>query len=439
MEDDWVDVGVKSLPAALSYIQSLVGLDFQAFVALTHITHSTVIEMTDNLSDSNLIKVLLDFGLIARFEKRAKEQLKEVTQLYDKKVIRKNEIENSLKLINTFKPVPTTDMYKTLAVLTSKASNLRNTIERSTDSLNARIREASINKRSIESELNKYKKMLSEPICPTCGCDILKSGTLSKEEIDSTIHRLTIDSNECDDIITLNEDRLQSIRDSFCIELQETNTEISVITNKIHTAEYNASVFESNKSEIKALKAELNSIEKDLPTYILNQTVLSKALSIFKKGVLQNEILEEFCKILNIHITEYLSYVSMDYISITTKPSKNSFEYIVMDSRYDSEIVFNELSGGELTRVRLVILLSVLKTINLMTGTGTNILIFDEALDTLDKTAAGDLARLFTHLVNNDDKFIAMVSHGEQLSEVNFRGTIKATKTNNVTVISQET
>ncbi len=34
--------------------------------------------------------------------------------------------------------------------------------------------------------------------------------------------------------------------------------------------------------------------------------------------------------------------------------------------------------------------------------------------------------------------FIAMVSHGEQLNEVQFRGNLKITKTNNITSITQE-
>ena len=73
-----------------------------------------------------------------------------------------------------------------------------------------------------------------------------------------------------------------------------------------------------------------------------------------------------------------------------------------------------------------------------MTNTSINILVFDEALDTLDKSAANDLARLFNYLVENNDQFIAMVSHGEQLAEIKFRAMITATKTDNVTVVKQE-
>ena len=436
--DTYVDLMVKSIPASLTYIQTLIGLDFQSFVALTHITHSTVTDMTDNLANSNLIKVLLDFGILTRFEKKSKEYYKDSQQAYDKLIARKHEIESSLKLIDTFKPSNTVEMYKRLAKLNSTLQEVKTNIDNITEHFKAKETALHIQLQDINKDIWNNNKIIEHSICPTCGCDVIEYKKIDVSEIKTIIDNLIVEKEKLEAKLE------ESLKDksiklhSYYDDFKALNTEISNLTNSIHVAEYNQSVYDSNKATIKNLKQEIADITSAIPAEINKQEVLSHTLDIFKKGVIQQDILREFTDIVNIHISEYLSYVSIEYLDIKTVPNKGGFTYKVFDLRYNTEITFNELSGGELTRVRLVILLSVLKTIQIMTNTSINILVFDEALDTLDKSAANDLARLFNYLVENNDQFIAMVSHGEQLAEIKFRGTITATKTDNVTVVKQE-
>lgn len=437
-DNTYVDLMVKSIPASLTYIQTLIGLDFQSFVALTHITHSTVTDMTDNLANSNLIKVLLDFGILTRFEKKSKEYYKDSQQAYDKLIARKHEIESSLKLIDTFKPSNTVEMYKRLAKLNSTLQEVKTNIDNITEHFKTRETALHIQLQDINKDIWNNNKIIEHSICPTCGCDVIEYKKINVSDIKTVIDSLRAEKEKLEAKLeeSLNEKSIKL--HSYYEDFKTLNTEISNLTNSIHVAEYNQSVYDSNKATIKNLKQEIADITSAIPAEINKQEILSHTLDIFKKGVIQQDILREFTDIVNIHISEYLSYVSVEYLDIKTVPNKGGFTYKVFDLRYNTEITFNELSGGELTRVRLVILLSVLKTIQIMTNTSINILVFDEALDTLDKSAANDLARLFNYLVENNDQFIAMVSHGEQLAEIKFRGTITATKTDNVTVVKQE-
>ncbi len=437
--DEWTDLGIKSVPSALSYIQTIIGLDFNSFIALTHITHSTVISMTDNLNDSNLLKVLLDFGLLSRFEKRAKEEYKESVSKYSKLLARKHEIESSLGLIETFMPTDTTSLYKELATLNAEASTIRDVVESSIKDIDNCIHTLNFSRKEQEVLLKAKTALIDNPICDNCGCNILDEA--NKDVANNITTAISTMQEAIEDInksIEVLESKRQHIIDTDKAKLDDLNTRIASITNKIHTCEYNEHIYNSNKSAIKTLKIELSSILGELPKELKTQSVLDQVTVILKKGVLHQQILSEFCKVLNIYLIEFMKYVSIDYITVNTAPDKGSFSYVITDNRYNSTIQFQELSGGELTRTRLAILLAMLKTIQILTNTSINILVFDEALDTLDKTASGDLAKLFHHLVDTEDKFIAMVSHGEQLNEVQFRGNLKITKTNNITSITQE-
>jgi DNA repair exonuclease SbcCD ATPase subunit len=431
------DLMIKSIPASLTYIQNLVGLDFQSFVALTHITHSTVTDMTDNLSNSNLIKVLLDFGVLNRFEKKVKEYYKDSQSSVDKMLSRKHEIETNLKLLTVFKPTNTINMYTRLATIITEVQEIKLNIERITDYYSQQEQAVNIQLQDVDKDIWNNKKIVEHSVCPTCGCNVVEYKKLDVDTINNLIK--TLENKKEQLTAKLNEyhtDKVAKLQPYYS-ELSQLEGEISALTNQIHIAEYNESMYKANKPMIKTLQVELNNITKALPTEYQNQEVLTHTIDILKKGTVQHDIIKEFTDIVNIHIKEYLQYVSIDYISVLTVPNKTGFTYKVYDHRYESEINFNELSGGELTRTRLVILLSVLKTVQIMTNTSVNILVFDEALDTLDKAAASDLARLFNNLVENNNQFIAMVSHGEQLSEIKFRGNVLVTKTDNVTRVAQ--
>ena len=78
---------------------------------------------------------------------------------------------------------------------------------------------------------------------------------------------------------------------------------------------------------------------------------------------------------------------------------KRSISFTVVNTKFNKVIDINTMSGGELTRLRIVLLLAILKAIKTLTGISTNLLVFDEALDTLDGSAAEDLALLFNHFL----------------------------------------
>lgn len=435
---EFKDVGTRSTVAALSYIQNIIGLDFNAFVSLTHITHSTVVNMIDNFTGSNLLKVLLDFGLIQKYEKSLKDNYNESKKKIDTIGIREVEIQKSLTLINQFKPADVTPLYQMLSSILKEYDKA--SFDFSHEMFNIKKRKDALN-----DTLNTYTRRLKEiqtifvtKVCKACGTDLSVSKGINEVELNDEVKRLKLLINSISEEISLISDEEAYVLNTLGEASEELKSKSSALRTKIEVQEYNTQMFNKSSESIRELTEELVSITKQKPVLLKDQDVLLSALSAIKQGKLHEEMLSEFCRLNNIYLKELMPYVSINYLDISTKHNKNSFNFVLIDGRYDTQIEFTELSGGELTRVRLVVLLAMLKTVQVMTNTSVNILIFDEALDTLDAAAADDLANLFRYLSSTENKFISLVSHGQQLNSIDFTGTINVVKTEGTTKVIQE-
>lgn len=438
-DGEYIDVGTRSMVAALSYIQNLIGLDFNAFVALTHVTHSTVVNMIDNFTGSNLLKVLLDFGMIQKFEKALKDTYNKSKKDTEGMSLREVELQKSLTLIESFKPADVRPLYKTLSDLVKKLEVATSTYNDEIQGITLREMALSEAHRAPSSRLKEIESILETKVCKACGTDLSSTIGINEEALQDELRRIKI---QLTDLLTQvkevnsEKDELNSTLGQLTYDL---TGQVSALRARIEVQEYNTEMYQKSSESIKDIKEELFNISKDKPRLLKEQDILVNALSTIKQGKLHEDMLSEFCRLINVYLTELMPYVSIDYLEVSTKHSKNSFEFILMDKRYDTLIEFTELSGGELTRVRLVVLLAMLKTVQVMTDTSVNILVFDEALDTLDASASEDLANLFRYLSSTERKFISLVSHGQQLSSIDFTGTINVVKTNGTTKVIQET
>ena len=435
---EYVDVGTRSMVAALSYIQNLIGLDFNAFVALTHVTHSTVVNMIDNFTGSNLLKVLLDFGLIQKYEKALKDTYSKSKKDTESMSLREVEVQKSLTLINSFKPADVRPLYKTLSDLVKQLEAATSTYSNELHSV--RVRESALAEAHKEpsSRLKEIESILETKVCKACGTDLSLTIGINEEALQDELIRIKI---QLSDLLTQVQDvntEKESLNNTLGELTADLQSQVSALRARIEVQEYNTEMFNKSTESIKELQEELFGIQKIKPKEFANQDILACALSAIKQGKLHEEMLNEFCRLINVYLTELMPYVSIDYLDVSTKHTKNSFDFTLLDKRYDTLISFTELSGGELTRVRLVVLLAMLKTVQVMTDTSVNVLVFDEALDTLDASAAEDLANLFRYLVSTENKFISLVSHGQQLSSIDFTGTINVIKTNGTTKVLQE-
>lgn len=437
-QGEYIDVGARSIPSALTYIQNLIGLDFNAFVALTHVTNSTVVSMLDNFTGSNLLKVLLDFGLIQKYEKALKDSLSNTKKTLDTDMSRGIEISKSLDIINSFKPAEIAPLYVLLSNYTTKLEEIIDKYNCELDEVRKKEYIANKSKSKLLVDIDNLKHILDTSVCKTCGTDLKVSKGIKEEHLLAEKEVLEKELNAVNNELLELSKEINNIHDTTGNTVGQLREQVKNLRTKIDIQEYNTEMFNKSSASLEELNKELVSINTSRDTKLETLDVIQSALSIIKQGKLHEEMLNEFCRLLNVYLKELLPYVSLTYLDIHTKHSKNSFDFVVEDLRYNTQINPNELSGGELTRVRLVVLISMLKTVQVMTNTSLNLLIFDEALDTLDTAAAEDLAHLFKYLSETENKFIAMVSHGQQLNAIEFTGTINVIKTEGTSKVFQE-
>jgi len=434
IDGEFVDVGAKSTPTALTLIQSLIGMDFSTFIALTHVTHSTIVDMVSNFTSSNLMKIVLDFGTLAKFDKKIKDSLKKSSNETTVVSQRKSQAESSLRLLGTFHKIDTSETKRKLLALGSTRDELQDTMRYADLENSLPIQTAQEEIRDKKLRIRTLQNKLDTKVCPECDTELdidvkdiqarikVVQGALSDQEI---VHAHNMEQH-CG--------KQNKRRDS----LDKILAEGKALEHKLSVDDYNNDMYSKAEGDINELKSIILSCEKELPELYLKQDIYQEAIQHLKSGVLHKELIQNFCAVYNVYINDLLQYVSIDSLVIKAQPKKNSIEFLVHDKRFNQDIQMAELSGGELTRVRVVLLLAIIKAIQTLTKVSVNLLVFDESLDTLDSSATEDLAKLFEYLVQSDDKFIALVSHGTQLESIDFTGTITLTKTDGISTISQE-
>lgn len=428
----WEDFGVKSIPQALFVIQDILGMDFNTFVATTYINHNTIVNLFENFTSSSIVKTVLNLEQLTKLDKELKTKLKDSVQESTKLAESINNVNATLAILNTFEYVDTEPISRQIAICQHKINDeITSSLVTSYTSSIALWQQELDN---YNKELKAHQYQLHNRVCKCCN-----------RPLDLDESYLTQRTNEVKKLIQGAEHEISSLREAEAkasealkLKVQNLEKDLEYYQEQLHVATYKNSLYKEHQVQKEELNLRLHQEQEKLKTLLEEQSIITSIITTIKSGAPVKSIIGKLTDLLNNYIKEFSILMSIDYIKLGTKPVKNSIELTAYDTRFSTTIDVQELSGGEMTRLRIVLLLALLKAIRVLTGVGTNILVFDEALDTLDKAVATDLAMLFEYLSSTEHKFIAMVSHGSQLDEIKFDGVIVATKSNSTTTITQE-
>lgn len=430
-----IAISKKGITENLKLVQSIIGFDFNAFTSLTYISHQNVVTLLDSFTSSNLMKVLLDFDSISNFESKTKEAFSESKSKVQFLLQETAQLQDTQKLTANFSYSDLTPLYKHKQAISDKF--LESVVLLDVDSIGKEIQFLSRQHAVLEEELKALHKKAFSDKCPTCGQEMNQNGSLTKVLAEIEYNNIVAQQEDISiELQTLTESydsasaQLVVLRAKFDEELQNINSTITI-------GEYKNKLYEETKDIIESTALKIQQNKTRLTEEYFNQDLYDLLLKTIKAGKLHKDLLDNFAKVLNHYIDDYTKYMSISYLNIKAKASKIGMDFVLYDNRSRTFIDINTLSGGELTRIRVIVLMAMLKTISTLTRLSTNILVLDEALDTLDASAADDLSSLFQYLIDTENKFIALVSHGAQLNEIEFKGTITAIKYNGSTCIVQ--
>jgi archaellum component FlaC len=425
---DGADLGIKSIPQSLKRIQEIIGMDFNTFTTLTFITVANIGDLLDNFSSSALMKIILDFNQITRMDKNIKDKLKVLKEKIKAIQDKIKSTQDSIEVLEKYSIIDTQPFHQEKVSINSKMEKVQEDIDKKREALH----EIGKNLAEIET-VESHIKSMKDNKCKCCGTQLEFNADLYKERL-THLEELKLPGNT-----TRHVEEIKEQIDGLNEQLHILFTKLNKVSNEILVADTKNQMYQENLNKSEELRKDLITLNTDYDELGLESDILTTATAIIKSGQLHKALLVTFTTVLNTYIGQFKDFVNLKYIHVEAVTSKSSVDFSLVDTRFGQKVHINTLSGGEKTRLRFIILLSMLYTIKDLTGAYTNLLVLDESLDTLDKSASKDLAILFDYMIGHDNKFIALVSHGQQLQDIKFTGKIRVTKSHGISEIKVDT
>lgn len=291
------------------------------------------------------------------------------------------------------------------------------------NSINEKIRMLS----DFESQFNiKVRKLKTElkffqdnDSCPTCKQQIDHDFKCTKvnqtdneiKEIDIGLDKLKKQYNKAskrqEEIAGISKNisdiqrKISSINNNITLQ----NNLIKRYLNQINNTSNEQIIVDDNDSELENFKTELKNINNIKNDTIRQKELFDVAAILLKDTGIKAKMIKKYIPIINKSINKYLE--EMD-LFVNFEMNENFEEKI--KSRYRDEFSYSSFSEGEKMRLNLAILFTWREIARMRNSFSTNIIFFDETLDSsLDDNGIDDFIKIIFNLTEGTNTFI--ISH----------------------------
>lgn len=349
---------------------------------------------------------------IVDLDKRIAEARKQIAT--EERIINENAKEQNKLLSNKKDIKPIQDKLDKLRLFKSKIEDKNNTLQK---------------------DINFYSKYDN---CPTCRQSIDSN---FKENVKET-NQSTIENNNnaltkiSDDIKSSYEilNKLNEINKAYT----DLETDNSIRKSTVRNLENNIRQFENDKSKLNVNKAnaedyaklkeigdkltKLNSMKAEL---LEKKDVYATSSLILKDNGVKAAIIKQYVPVINKLINKYLSVMDF-YAQFELDETFNE----TIKSRYRDTFSYDSFSEGEKTRINLAILFTWRAISKMRNSAASNLLIFDEVLDSsTDQGGIETFFNIIKSLASDNNVFI--ISHTQENYESKFNSIIRFAKVKN--------
>jgi DNA repair exonuclease SbcCD ATPase subunit len=167
---------------------------------------------------------------------------------------------------------------------------------------------------------------------------------------------------------------------------------------------------------------ELEILEKEKAGLLVDRQYLDMIISLLKDGGIKTKIVKQYLPLINKYINQYLAVMNF-YVGFNIN---ENFEETIT-SRFRDEFTYDNFSEGEKKRIDLAILFAWRTIAKLKNSINTNLLIFDETLDSsLDGDGTDEFMGILNNLTSDSNTFI--ISHKRDAFMEKFDKVIKFEK-----------
>lgn len=343
---------------------------------------------------------------------------------------------------------------KEIETAMSKSSALQSEIETLTkaasdeNTIKSDLKKVTQAKHKLEARLDSIQEridfMQEQDDCPSCQQKIPhshKESTIAsaqedltryeqeKQILESCVEKL---NSKLEKIADLNSDLTKKN-----IELSTVNNTISILNKQIASLNQEIQEHKQDTSNIDAERAKLKELAENAMMMLEAKTSLGEqknlqeiASLLLRDNGIKTAIIHEYLPVMNKLINKYLNIMD-SYIHFELDESFNE----VIKSRFRDEFTYASFSEGEKQRIDLAILFTWRQIAKMKNSVNTNLLIFDEIMDSsLDSAGTESFMSLLDQF--GEDTNIFVISHKGDVLFDKFHSVIRIEKKNDFSVIS---
>lgn len=224
--------------------------------------------------------------------------------------------------------------------------------------------------------------------------------------------------------------RIQQQISDLQVQITINNQLIASIGAEVENLKAGSGHIDYGTEEIKQLKQQLRSGIEQKEELLRHRQTLDIAATLLKDSGIKAKIIKQYIPIINKLINKYLA--AMDFF-VNFELNENFEETI--KSRFRDEFSYDSFSEGEKSRLDLALLFAWRALAKLRNSASTNLLIFDEILDSsLDINGLDEFMKILGGLT--DDANVFIISHRETAAD-KFTSVIKFEKVKSFSRIAQ--
>jgi len=276
--------------------------------------------------------------------------------------------------------------------------------------------------------------------CPTC------KQAINQQFKQSSIEEKNTHLDELKDGLVKLEEQMQAVNQQItsALELQgeidavyedcsKFNTYIKTKTKQIDDInnEINNTKLSFDEQQLEALKQQY--IENDTLLSNLNddRSVMGYTATMLKDGGIKSKIIQTYVPVINQLLNKYCAALDF-FVDFNLDEEFNE----TIRSRHRDDFTYESFSQGEKSRIDLAVLFTWRSIAKLKNSLDTNLIIFDEVLDSsMDQEGIENLMHILESLTNNEN--IIIISHRESVQE-KFDNILQVEKKNNFSRIAND-
>jgi DNA repair exonuclease SbcCD ATPase subunit len=452
--------------------QNVLKMNYKTFIQIVILGSSNYVPFMQLplASRREIIEDLLDIRIFSSMNvilkdklKTIKDELKQLnvseTHLHEKAVMQRSFIEGIEKEGNT-RINEKQSRIEELSSFIDKTLENNTKIEEKVEELNRTMVEVSTSGEKLKKlgtlkgklsqrigTINKDLKFFTEnSVCPTCTQDIDEGFKHSKiEEYQKSSGELTVAFKELTDAIE-KEDEKQGIFtklsqqviqlnqriQSHNIQITHAQKQISELNQEIESIQESIQNRNSENEKLSQLEADLLQIQSDFIKKKDSLQYYEYMSGLLKDGGVKTRIIRKYLPVINQLINKYLNTMDM-FINFNFD---EEFNETINSPLYDN-FSYSSFSEGQKQRINLSILWTFRELVKIKNSTNTNLLIFDEILDSsLDESGMEEFIKIIKYVFTDTNTFI--ISHREGVTE-KFEHVIEFEKQGNFSRIARAT